>query len=93
MGENLLNHCLVRYTEPSITTQFRMYNNQILNLQGIQFSYVRKSHETMFRRDILNLKLSSEFDQSTISFTTQSEVTINNKVITILSIKLWAKIS
>ena len=33
MGENLLNHCLVRYTERSIITQFRMCNHQTLNLQ------------------------------------------------------------
>ena len=69
MGENLLNHCLVRYTEHSITTQFRMCNHQTLKLQRNQSIYVRKSHETMFRRDIPNLKLSSAFNQSTISLT------------------------
>ena len=29
----------------SITTQLRMCNNQLLNLQRIQFNYVRKSHK------------------------------------------------
>ena len=54
-----------------------MCNNQLLNSQRIQFTYVRKSHKTMFYRDILNIKLSSLFNQSTNS--TYNSIEICNK--------------
>ena len=84
MGENLLNHCLVRYTEHSIT------------------NLIQKCTTTKFKHGFMGYVSSGYTEPQIVStnlinhqFHLQLNLkfTINIKVITISSIKLWPKIS